>query len=159
MKENIVAFCQKEIHLQARITPKTIQSGPPIVIGINAGYLILNQKLEQAKKIKSIIISENKSTSANIMKLYHKRLDCYLNDKLSTLWELSIIQKDKKVNFNNIREVLLVMTETAHIGYTNNSEHAFAFKDDFILRMDQALSSVISSTEYQNIINHYVTVE
>jgi len=157
MKESVVVFCQKGIDIFEYFKPQTINNNAALVMGMNAGYLILDKKLEQAKKQKNIVISENKSTYSNIMKLYHKRLDCYLNDKLSTLWEFSEMKKDKNINFNHIKEVLLVMTETAHIGYTNNPTHKFLFKDDFILRMDQALSIVISSNEYQKIINKYVT--
>ncbi|PKG85712.1 amino acid ABC transporter substrate-binding protein [Colwellia sp. 75C3] len=159
MRENVVAFCQKNIDLFEYITPQAMKKSEPLIIGINAGYLILNNSLEQAKNRKNIVLSENKSTSSNIMKLFYKRLDCYLNDKHSTLWELANMTKDKKIHFDNIKEALLVMSQTAHIGYTNNSTHTFIFKDDFILRMDQALSRVISSSEYHNIINRYVTIK
>jgi polar amino acid transport system substrate-binding protein len=159
MKENVVAFCHKDIDLLGHLKPQAMKSNAPLIIGINAGYLILNPKLEQAKNKKNIAISENKSTTLNILKLYHKRLDCYLNDKFSTLWELSNMKKEKKINFNDIREVFLVMTETAHIGYTNINPDTYPFKDDFILRMDQALLSVISSDEYKEIINRYINVK
>jgi polar amino acid transport system substrate-binding protein len=159
MKENVVAFCQENINFHEYIESGTIKSNGPLIVGINAGYLILNQTLEQAKNKKLIVLSENKNTNANIMKLYYERLDCYLNDRNSTLWEISKIKKEKDINFNSIKEVLLVMTETAHIGYTNNPTHTFLFKKDFILRMDQALSMVISSNEYQKIVNRYVSIK
>ena len=157
MKEEIVAFCQKNIDFIEYLSPETKKTNLPLIIGINAGYLILNQKIEQAQKINNLVISENKSTSANIMKLYYKRLDCYLNDKLSTLWEISNLTKDSNISFDSIKETLTVMTETAHIGYTNNPAHDFQFKGDFILRMDHALSSLILSNEYQTIIDRYIT--
>ena len=72
------------------------------------------------------------------------------------MWELAHIAKEADINFDKIKESLLVMTQTAHIGYTNNPSHPFEFKDDFIIRMDEALSSVISSKVYQEIINRYV---
>jgi polar amino acid transport system substrate-binding protein len=159
MRENVVAFCQNDINFHEHTKSDEINSKGPLIVGINAGYLILDQALEQAKEKKLIVMSENKNTTANIMKLYYKRLDCYLNDRYSTLWEISQIEKEKDINFNNIKEVLQVMTETAHIGYTDNPTHNFLFKDDFILRMDQALSEVISSNEYQNIVNDYISVK
>jgi polar amino acid transport system substrate-binding protein len=158
MRENVVAFCQNDINFHGHIKSEEIKSKSPLIVGINAGYLILDRALEQAKEKKLIVMSENKNTTANIMKLYYKRLDCYLNDRYSTLWEISKIEKKKDINFNNIREVLLVMTETAHIGYTDNPTHNFLFKDDFILRMDQALSAVISSNKYQDIVSSYVPI-
>jgi polar amino acid transport system substrate-binding protein len=159
MKEHVVAFCQKGINLSKYINPTKIKKQPPLMIGINAGYLILNKKLEKAVHRKDIIISENKSTSSNIMKLYTKRLDCYFNDKNSTHWELSQLSKKSSINFENVREALLVMTQTAHIGYTNAHGHDFEFKDDFVLRMDDALSNLISSGTYQEIINQYVDIK
>ena len=53
MKENIVAFCQKGVNLFEHIKPQTIKNNGPLIIGINAGYLILNQHLEQAQKNKT----------------------------------------------------------------------------------------------------------
>jgi len=156
MKEHVVAFCHKDINLSDHIKPQTVKNTKPLYIGVNAGYLILNKKLEQAKKANNISILENKSTSANIKKLFYNRLNCYINDKYSTIWELKNIAKEIDINFDNIKESLLVMTQTAHIGYTNNPSHPFEFKDDFIIRMDEALSSVLSSKVYREIINRYV---
>jgi polar amino acid transport system substrate-binding protein len=155
MTENIIAFCHNNINLQKYLKQPSKQIIPPLSIGINAGYLILNETLQQAKKNNNIVIQENKSTSANIMKLYTRRIGCYLNDKFSTQWELSKMMKKTKINFNNIQEALLVMSQTAHIGYTDNKSHQYHFKNDFVSRMDKALSEIISSDKYQEIINRY----
>jgi len=155
MKEEVIAFCNKEINLLEHINTKSSQRKYPITIGVNAGYLLLNEELEQAKKENKIIIAENKSTQSNIMKLYTKRIDCYLNDKYSTYNEFSKMRQKRKVNFDNIKEALLVMTQTGHIGYTDASTHTFLFKNDFILRMDEALSILKSSDTYQKIIDTY----
>jgi polar amino acid transport system substrate-binding protein len=155
IKEEVIAFCNKDINLLEHMNAKTTEHNPPIRIGVNAGYLILNEELEQARKENKIIIAENKSTKSNIMKLYARRVDCYLNDKYSTYNELSKMQKETKISFDNIKEAFLVMIQTGHIGYTDASTHTFLFKDDFILRMDEALSQVISSNTYQNIIDSY----
>lgn len=158
MKEVVVAYCQKEVSLLEYIQPEKISTKAPLSIGINAGYLILNQGLEEAKDKQNIVVRENKSTYANIMKLYYKRLDCYINDRHSTLWKFAQISKERKINFDNIKEKLVVMSQTAHIGYTNSPTHTFLFKDDFILQMDRALSDVMSSKKYQEIINRYITI-
>ena len=51
------------------------------------------------------------------------------------------------------------MTQTAHIGYTNAAEYNSLFKGDFIIRMDEALSSLISLDAYQKIINGYIELK
>jgi len=155
MKEEVIAFCDKDINLLEHINTRTTQQESPIIIGVNAGYLLLNEELEQAKELKKIVIAENKSTQSNIMKLYAKRISCYINDRYSTYNELSKMRKTRKINFDNIRESLLVMTQTGHIGYTDASTHTFLFKTDFIRRMDDALSRLIHSNIYQKIVDKY----
>jgi polar amino acid transport system substrate-binding protein len=154
MTENVVAFCQKNINLKTYLKQGS-SAFQPLHVGINAGYLILNPEFQRAKKRGDILILENKSTTANIMKLSIGRIDCYLNDKLSTQWELSKMGLQKKASLHNIREALLVMSRTAHIGYTNNKNHEYEFKDDFVFHMDAALSEIIFSDKYQEIINRY----
>ncbi len=155
MTESVVAYCNKGIRLQEYLRQANTKNIRPISIGINAGYLILNEELQQAVNMNHIVIQENKSTSANIMKLYLGRIDCYLNDRFSTQWEFSKLHKQRDINFNNIKEALLVMSQTAHIGYTNNKNHEFYFKNDFVLRMDKALATFMLSDTYQEIINSY----
>lgn len=155
MTENVVAFCHKNIDIFNYIRNPSKKIITPLNIGINTDYLILNKELEQATLLNNIILRENKSTSSNIMKLYFGRIDCYVNDKLSTLWELSKISKDRNVSFENIKEALFVIPQTAHIGYTNNDSHNFTFKNDFVFKMDKALSELMSSNKYQEIISRY----
>jgi hypothetical protein len=42
-----------------------------------------------------------------------------------------------------------------HIGYTNNKNHKFTFKNDFIIQMNKAPPAFILSDKYQEIINRY----
>lgn len=157
LKEEVVAFCNKEVDLLEHISGgETTQRESALMIGVNAGYLLLNETLEQAKKENKIIIAENKSTRSNILKLYIKRIDCYLNDKYSTYSELSIMKENMTINFDNIQESLLVMIQTGHIGYTDVLSETFFFKDDFIIRMDESLSRLKSSETYQKIISSYI---
>ena len=156
MKESVVAFCHEDIKLEDFITRKKTRNVKPLTIGINAGYIILSQQLIRAKNVGSILISENKSTLSNILKLHSRRIDCYINDKVSTLWEFSRVSKQSSKNFDNIYESMLVMSQTAHIGYTNSKHHHFSYKDDFVKSMDEALSTLFSSKGAQNIINRYL---
>ena len=157
MTEVVVAFCQQDINIKTQINEVIPTKEKVINIGINSGYLILNKELERAKKQGAIKIQENKDTHANIMKLFYKRIDCYVNDRISTLWELSRMQKNNtKMSFDRIDEALLIMTQTAHIGYSDNEKHQFHFKEDFIERMDVALSRLRKSGKIEAIIARYL---
>jgi polar amino acid transport system substrate-binding protein len=154
MTEEIVAYCHKDIPFLKYVQQQQ-KRNYPLNIGINAGYLILNKELQHAKESQSIIIRENKSTLSNILKLYSRRIDCYLNDRLSTEWEISRIPEKRNIHLDDIKEALVVMSKTAHIGYTNNNNHVFSFKNDFVMRMDKAIEQVITSNKYQEILNNY----
>lgn len=155
IKEEVVAFCNKNVKLSDHINKVTSPLEHPLFIGINAGYLVLNENLKQAKEEDRIVISENKSTQANIMKLYTKRIDCYINDKYSINYELSKMKKERAINFDNIKQGLLIMVKTGHIGYTNAPMHSYPFKEDFVFRMDEALLRLKSTNQYQKIMNSY----
>ncbi|TPH14020.1 substrate-binding periplasmic protein [Litorilituus lipolyticus] len=156
MKERVVAFCYSDINLMEYLNMKHTNEERPLIIGINAGYMILSQELVNAINKGIVAISENKSTLSNVLKLHSRRIDCYINDRVSTLWEFSRLSLKKQISFDNIRESMVVMSQTAHIGYTNSEFHNFTYKDDFVERMDNALSQLFTSNEFQLIINRYL---
>ena len=142
--ESVVAFCHKDVNLN-HFVQIPLEEKPPLIVGINSGYLILNDTLKLAKKQGKIRIWENKVTGANIKKLVARRLDCFLNDRDSTLWELARIQRSEPdINFNQIYEAMLVMTNTAHIGYSNTANTKYPHKQDFVRRMNEALIKALS---------------
>jgi len=159
LSETVIAYCHRDIDISSYINSSGVKPQRPLNVGINAGYQILNRELTLAKDKGNIVIRENKDTRANILKLLHRRLDCYLNDRLSTLWELKRLRREypeKDYQFNGISEALLVMTQTAHIGYTDSKEHKFTYKDEFVKRMDEALALLHTSGEYERILAKYV---
>lgn len=154
--ERIVVFCHNHIDFKAHLLRKYQKGVKPINIGINAGYLILNEQLSKAKRNKKIKMWENRSTTSNILKLIEKRIDCYINDPLSSLWVLKSLQKEKpQLNFDNITQSLEVMVQTAHIGYTNSKGHKFDYKDDFVIKFDKALLAVKRDKVLEKIIAKY----
>lgn len=140
-QESVVVYCHKDINLQKTLSGSS--KNVPLIIGINAGYIILNEEYAQANKKKRLVISENKSTKANLTKLVTRRIDCYANDKLTI--ELGLEQLSATTqNFlvSDFVQKDFISAQTAHIGYTNKNLDQFPFKNDFIKRMDQALIRV-----------------
>ncbi|AOT07330.1 transporter substrate-binding domain-containing protein [Pseudoalteromonas luteoviolacea] len=140
-EEAVVAFCNPGITLQ-NILARSPQY-PPINIGINAGFLILDKELITARKKGLIKIWENKDTLTNIKKLSKFRLDCYVNDRLSTLMGFESVKRElTNLNVEQFKEDRIVLSRTAHIGYTKDNGEKFPYKYDFIKRMNEALLSV-----------------
>lgn len=140
-EEAVVAFCNPGITLN-NILDRSTQK-PPINIGINAGFLILDKELRLARKKGLIKIWENKDTLTNIKKLSKFRLDCYVNDRLSTLMGFESVKKERDdINVRQFSEDRVVLSRTAHIGYTRDNGSKYPFKYDFIKKMDEALLNV-----------------
>ncbi|CAH9053854.1 hypothetical protein PSECIP111951_02392 [Pseudoalteromonas holothuriae] len=144
LEEVVVAFCNKGVSLVDIETRDTTAS--PINVGLNAGYMILDDGLEQASKQGKIKLWENKDTYSNIIKLAKRRIDCYVNDRLSTLLGLRNVKRlHPGFDLNNLSEDRVVVRHTAHIGYVKDSLSKFPYKHDFIKKMDEALQTVLAS--------------
>lgn len=144
-QEEVVAFCNPGITLQ-NVTQRDDQQAP-INIGLNAGFLILDDALKEARKTGRIVVWENKNTRANIIKLYKKRVDCYINDRLSTLIGISELQEQLPgITAQSFVEDRVVLSRSAHIGYLKGYEGQYPFKSDFIEKMDEALSTVLQKS-------------
>lgn len=156
--ERVVAHCHDSIDLRKHLLlPANERVKQSVNVGINAGYLILNERLSQAKSQGLIKIRENRSTKANVLKLINRRIDCYLNDPLSTKWVLKeITAGDESLNFNDIHQTMEVMVQTAHIGYSSDEKRRFKFKDDFVKRFDKALAAVKRENALDKIVAQYV---
>ncbi|WP_342366050.1 substrate-binding periplasmic protein [Pseudoalteromonas sp. S16_S37] len=144
LEEVVVAFCNTGFSLADIETKDTTVN--PINVGLNAGYMILDDGLEQASRQGKISLWENKDTYSNIIKLAKKRIDCYVNDRLSTLLGLRSIKRlHPELDLSHIVEDRIVLRRTAHIGYVKDSLNKFPYKHDFIRKMDEALQTVIAS--------------
>ncbi|AZZ97331.1 transporter substrate-binding domain-containing protein [Pseudoalteromonas sp. R3] len=146
-QEEVVAFCNPGVTLQ-NITQSHSEK-EPINIGLNAGFLILDDALKQARKNGHIVVWENKNTRANIIKLFKKRIDCYINDRLSTLIGISELQDQLPgLSAQSFVEDRVVLSRSAHIGYLKGYEGKYPFKADFITKMDAALNTVLQKSTH-----------
>nr|WP_290444401.1 transporter substrate-binding domain-containing protein [Pseudoalteromonas sp. XMcav2-N] len=146
-QEEVVAFCNPGVTLQ-NITQRDDELAP-INVGLNAGFLILDDALKRARKAGHIIVWENKNTRANIIKLFKKRIDCYINDRLSTLIGISDLQDQlPSLTAQSFVEDRVVLSRSAHIGYLKGYEGKYPFKADFIAKMDEALNTVLQKATH-----------
>ncbi|WP_240503698.1 MULTISPECIES: substrate-binding periplasmic protein [Pseudoalteromonas] len=144
LEEVIVAFCNQGFSLKRIDSEDTTAS--PINVGLNAGYMILDDVLRQAHKQSKIHLWENKDTFSNVMKLAKKRIDCYVNDRLSTLLGLRNLKRiHPELDLSNIVEDRVILRRTAHIGYVKDATDRYPYKHDFIEKMDEALQTVLAT--------------
>lgn len=156
-EERVVAYCNNNVDLEGHLLLNASVSETPLNIGVNAGYLILNKRLSDAQIQGRVRVWENRSTTANVLKLMDNRIDCYLNDPLSTKWIIGQLKtRNASSNASDIHQSIEVMVQTAHIGYSRDKDNNFKFKGDFIKRFDKALSDTKQEKVLNDIITKYV---
>ncbi|CAM4133224.1 substrate-binding periplasmic protein [Pseudoalteromonas byunsanensis] len=144
LEEVVVAFCNQGFSLKKIDSEDT--TAHPINVGLNAGYMILDDGLRQAYQQSKIRLWENKDTFSNVMKLAKNRIDCYVNDRLSTLLGLRNLKRiHPELDLSQIKEDRVVLKRTAHIGYVKDALDRYPYKHDFIEKMDEALQAVLAN--------------
>ncbi|MBQ4863887.1 transporter substrate-binding domain-containing protein [Pseudoalteromonas sp. MMG013] len=145
-EEAVVAFCNQGKTLVNVLSRP--DSAEPINVGLNAGFMILDAALMEAQKRGKIKVWENRNIRSNIMKMRKQRIDCYINDRLSTLIGLNNIRhSDPSIRLEQFIEDKVILRRTAHIGYLREKSKKYPFKYDFINKMDDALKIVLERQE------------
>ena len=148
--ESVVTYCRKHVPLQA-ILDSLEFSEWTIHIGINAGYILLNDRYYRAINAGKIKMWENKSTDANLMKLLTNKIDCYVNDSISINVALNHIKKElQNIDITGVEEMDRISSNTAHIGYSNTNNSQFPFKDDFVIQMNKAIKLALMDLDKTN---------
>jgi polar amino acid transport system substrate-binding protein len=152
-QEKVVAMCREDIMTKPR--PKWPEDYYGLTIGNNAGFIVGGAEFDKAVKEGKMKMQEAKDNEANVMKLALKRLDCYINDKLSILWTLNQLKKagtyDEKAGHAKIVEGTTIAVEHGFLGYTDRDKGAFPFKTDFAKKFDTIIYQMYRRGEIERI--------
>ncbi|OQX21985.1 MAG: ABC transporter substrate-binding protein [Desulfobacteraceae bacterium IS3] len=155
--EKIVVFCKENVLAQPR--PDWPKDYYGLTIGNNAGFLSGGDDFWDAVKSGKIKVEEAKGTRLNILKLGENRFDCYMNDRLSTLWELNRLKKngeyDEGGRHVKIEEGATVSVEQAFLGFTDRDKGKFYYKDDFVMKFNAVIADMKNKGEIQKIIDDF----
>lgn len=156
MDETVVAYCHNDVELKHYIAPNA-KMKKPLNIGINSGYVILNKVFEHSVETGNIVLRENKSTLANLIKLHSKRIDCYVNDRMAIHNALKVLTEQQHFDFSHVVEKKQILSQTAHIGYSDHIKQKTSYRREFIVKMNLALYQIIESEKYQKFIDDYTS--
>lgn len=128
MEEKLVLFCR------ADLVEKGLNQFPDdfkgLSIGKKLGYAP-GSDFKKASESGDIKVVEIKETKAILNRLIKGGLDCYVNDKLSTIVELKQMQDLGAYDGKSIKETVTLSIEKAYVSVTKNSEK-YPYKDDFV---------------------------
>jgi polar amino acid transport system substrate-binding protein len=157
LTESVVCFCNKSAMANPR--PKWPEDYFGLTIGKNAGFEIGGDAFNNAAKEGKIKVVEGKSNESNLLMMAKGRADCYVNDRLSILTELSRLEKsgaitaDERVNYV---EAVLINEEKGFLGFTDRDQGKFTFKDDFVKKLDQILDEMQKNGEIDKIVQNAI---
>ncbi len=160
LEEKLVVFLRNSIAEKHR---PTIWPGDfyGLTIGKNHGFEISrDQAYTDAVKAGKLRIEEAASNSANILKLGMSRIDAYVNDRISVLWELNRLKRtgryDEGGDHEMIVEGISLSVEHGHLAFTNRDGGRFAFKADFIKEFNAIIDEMKRTGRIEEIVNAYL---
>jgi polar amino acid transport system substrate-binding protein len=130
-EEIVVAVCTKEVAAQHRRRWPDDFYG--LTIGNNAGFLVGGDEFNAAVKAGKIKIEEAVDTRTNILKLGMRRIDCYINDRVSIrLTEDQLVREGKLPPTRASVELAVIATEQGFLGFSDRDQGKFPYKTDFL---------------------------
>jgi polar amino acid transport system substrate-binding protein len=159
MAEQVSVFCSDRIAAQKRNNwPQDFYG---LRIGMNNGFLVGGEAFQQAVKDGKLSMDTSPGSRSSLLKLLLGRIDCYINDRLSILWELERIKAEGlyEEGSKKIIEVAPVRQELAYLGYTERDGGRFSYKADFNRQLNAVLLEMKKKGEIQKIAESILTSE
>ena len=162
LEESVVAFVRSELAQQ-----RAIEDFPAayagLRIGLNRGFNIIAapdyKRMLAAGQVQQSYASDNRT---NLLQLKRQRIDVYINDRLSILWELQQM-RDQDLLGNAGLDWLVegprLSSEHGHLGYTRLNPQAYAYKQDFMQRLDQVLLDLEADGSIARLAAHYTALD
>ena len=162
LQETVVAFVRSDLAQQRAMDDfPTAYTG--LRIGLNRGFnIIASPRYKSMLATGQLTQSFATDNRTNLLKLRRKRIDVYINDRLSILWELRQMGNEGLLVSSGqgwLTEGATLSSEHGHLGYTRINEQAYPYKQDFMQQLDQALLALEHDGSIALLTQHYHTIQ
>jgi polar amino acid transport system substrate-binding protein len=158
LREKVVVFVRAEL---ARIRP--VEHFPfgysGLRIGVNRGFMSIDdqdyQSMLATGALKQSYANDNRT---NLARLYHGRIDVYINDRLSVQWELDQMQREGVFAQNDLNWLVegpWLSGEAGYLGYTRLNATAYPYKPKFMQRLDKILAELERDGSIERLAKSY----
>jgi polar amino acid transport system substrate-binding protein len=145
LEEHVVAVCRKDV-LAARPRKRWPEDFYGLTIGNNAGFIVGGEAFDQAVKAGKLRMEEAKDSETNIIKLGMRRIDCYINDRISIQWTREQLKAEGKYDEGGahaeVAEAIQISAKQAYLGYTDRDQGRYTYKSDFVRQFDSAIQQM-----------------
>lgn len=148
LNETPVIFCNAEVAGKLKNFPNDYQG---IRLGRNSGF-ISGEDVDKAVEDGIIMVFEAKGMAANLKKLISKRVDCYLNDRLSILYELKKMTVRGEYEPGSVVETYALASEKGYLAI--NSDASLETKM-FMEEFNSVIEEMKASGKIDEIVTSY----
>jgi polar amino acid transport system substrate-binding protein len=156
-EEKVVAVCRKELLSKPR--RHWPQDFYGLTIGNNAGFVVGGDEFETAVRDGKLRVEEGKDTATNIVKLGLKRIDCYINDRVSIQWTRNQLKAQGRYDEGRLHaelaEATVIAVEHGFLGFTDRDNGKFTYKTDFVKQFDSVVYQMKRTGEIEAIARSY----
>ncbi|WP_371867496.1 substrate-binding periplasmic protein [Duganella guangzhouensis] len=157
-EERVVAVCRKDV-LAAKPRKRWPEDFYGLTIGNNAGFIVGGEAFEQAVRNGSLRMEEGKDSETNIIKLGMKRIDCYINDRVSIQWTRNQLKAEGKLDEGGahaeIGEATVIAVEQGFLGFTDRDNGKYTYKSDFVKQFDTIIYQMKRTGEIDTIARNF----
>ncbi|MDA9004045.1 transporter substrate-binding domain-containing protein [bacterium] len=149
LTEELVLFCRTEL------VDKGLNTFPDDFKGLSVGKKLgyaPGDAFDKAAKDGIIKIVEMKETKAILNRLIKGGIDCYINDRLSVLFELKEMQQQGAYDGDSIKPSVTMSAEKVFIGVTKKTDK-YPYTVDFVKQFNKALNEMKTDGTLDKIIN------
>ncbi|TQQ19576.1 amino acid ABC transporter substrate-binding protein [Vibrio cholerae] len=155
LDEEVVVFCQNA-WLSKRKSTEWPRDFYGLTIGMNDGFSLGGQAFWMAVEEKRIEVKYANGNRVNLLKLRGDRIDCYVNDRISILWELTRLKREGIVDTVNFSMAAKISLEQGYIGFTNQNLEQYPYQSQFVAAFNSALAELKSSGQLDKIVGRYI---
>ncbi len=152
--EKVIAICRKDV-VNAKPRKRWPEDFYGLTIGNNAGFIVGGESFEEAVRAGRIKVEEAKDNATNIIKMGLKRIDCYINDRVSIQWTRKQLKAEGKYDEGGTHaelvEAIVIATEQGFLGYTDRDQGRYTYKSDFVKQFDSVIYQMKRNGEIDNI--------
>ncbi len=153
-EEVVVAVCTREVASRPR--PRWPDDFHGLRIGNNAGFLVGGEQFNAAVKAGKIVLEEASDTRTNIIKLSLKRIDCYINDRMSIRLTQAALAREGRLGPAAVGvEAAVIAREHGFLGFTDRDQGKFPFKTDFLKQFDAIIYDMQRKGEIERIARDF----
>lgn len=158
MMESVVVFARRELARKDSIERFPYGYGG-LRVGVNRGFRSIVDPDYQAMVDKGVLseIYANDNWT-NLLKLYRRRIDIYINDRRAVLWQLRQMQREgvfAVADLDWLVEGPWLSSEAGYLGYTRLNTSSYPYKDAFKQRLDQVLVDLEHDGSIYRIVKGY----